>query len=415
MTRGGGKREAATRARSIVFVVGLLLVASCSTASEPTGGPFEPQTWQRSSIECNGQRVDPEDDLASSVNEGSAGTSFCLSQGVYRLTEPLTPADGQALISEGGAVLDGGSGETDGISADASGVTVRGLEIRNFRVGIRAGRQWTILDNDIHSNTQEGVRLKGGDVLRNNFVHDNGLGGVFGAGTNLLVVNNEIAHNQLIKGIRCSSKFVLTTGLIVRGNNVHHNNCPALWADINNVSPLFERNTSVDNRGPGIDCEISYGCIIRYNTVHGNNKGILAASSPNVQIYGNKIFDNDEFAISVLQQGNDEGIRTDHPSPLGPHVVTNNYVHDNVIATAGGYTGVVKVGNVDDTIFSPAANNRFERNRYIVESPGELFRWTNESHTWASWQGLGHDQSGIFTNCDGSLPSIQDIGEASPC
>ncbi|MBA3430832.1 MAG: right-handed parallel beta-helix repeat-containing protein [Actinobacteria bacterium] len=176
----------------------------------------------------------------------------------------------------------------------------------------------------------------------------------------MLIENNEIDWNQRDPNVSmCASKFVKTTGLIVKGNYVHHNRCPALWADINTVSPIFEDNIVVDNFGIGIDCEISYGCIIRNNTVRNNPAGILAASSPDVQIYGNVVENNRDYGIRLLQQGDANGIRTDHPSSQGAHVVENNDVHDNTIVMSTGYTGASRVGKTSNAIFSATSNNGF--------------------------------------------------------
>jgi parallel beta-helix repeat protein len=356
---------------------------------------------------CSGITVNPGPAVQRAIDSNPDGTTFCLNGGVYALTAALAPKAGQSFVGEPGAILDGGGGGFDGFDDSANNVTIRNLEIRGFRVGIRGAFGWSVVGNEIHDSTDDGARVIGGTTFKSNFTHHNYHAGVFGAGRNVVIENNEIAWNQRDPNASmCSSKFVKTRDLIVRGNNVHHNRCPALWADINTVDPIFEDNIVVDNFGIGIDCEISYGCIIRNNTVRNNPAGILAASSPDVEIYNNVVDNNRDYGIRLLQQGDSDGIRTDHPSSHGPHVVENNYVHDNTIVMSTGYTGASRVGKTGNAIFSATANNRFQRNTYIVgPTTADPFRWMNASQTWDSWRSFGHDVTGTYTVCEVPSPS----------
>lgn len=353
--------------------VAVALPASAQTPSPCTGVAVAPGTSIQAEIDANGQN-----------------TTFCLAAGVYRPAKALAPKAGDSFIGEPGVVIDGVTGTFDGWRNSSSDVTIANMAVQNFQVGIKAGRDWTMDTLDVSNNEQEGARLYNGSTFLNSHVHHNGLGGIQGFGSGILVQGNEVDHNQ-IYNYRCSSKFVETTDLVVRNNYLHDNRCPVLWADINSYNPLFEGNRVENNDAPAIDCEISYNCVIRNNVVRNNTKGILVSSTPNAEIYGNIVENNAEFSIRITQQGTANGIRTDHPSSYGPHVTKNNSVHDNQISMTTGYSGVTKYGTVGDAVFSATANNNFEANTYTVPTNTKFFKFAGGSIVWNQWNGHGHD------------------------
>ncbi|MGH2819479.1 MAG: right-handed parallel beta-helix repeat-containing protein [Actinomycetota bacterium] len=344
---------------------------------------------------CRGVAVYPGQSLQARINARPRGTTFCLRSGVHRPSGALRPKQGQRFIGVSGAVVDGRGVVTVGFTNNASGVVLRNLEVRRFGVGIRTAAGWFLASLNVHDNRKEGVRLSSSSSLVDSRIHHNQLGGVHGHGRDIRVLRNEIAYNQRSTA-RCSQKFVKTVNLVYRDNHVHHNRCPAVWADISSYHPLIEHNTIEYNGGQGIDCEISYRCVIRYNTVRNNGAGILAASSPDVEIYRNTVLNNSAYSILLLQQGTESGPRTDHPSSHGPHLTRNNHVHDNTVRMNGGYSGVRKYGKVGDAVYSQTANNRFAVNHYRASSDGAYFRWRKRIVRWSEWRSYGHDAGGSF-------------------
>jgi parallel beta-helix repeat protein len=343
-------------------------------------------------VACSGVKVSPGTSIQSKINGHPVGTSFCLQKGTHRLSRSLYPKRGQKFIGVGGTILDGGGGPGGhgAFKPNASDVVVRRLEIRNFATAVRTGRDWLVENSNIHDNT-EGVRLLHGSVARNNFIHHQILGGVHAYGSNILIEGNHISYNQR-QTHRCTQKFILTRHLVVRGNYLHNNTCPVLWADLNSYHPVFYNNTVVNNNGPGIDCEISYKCIIHHNIVKNNPRGILVSSSPDVEVYANTVQYNHDVDINIVQQGDSNGIRKDHPSSYGPHLTKNNYVHHNNVTMRTGLTGVTKYGNVGTYVYSAKANNRFEANNYRVPfRSGRYFRWADSPRTWLQWRAFGKD------------------------
>jgi hypothetical protein len=92
------------------------------------------------------------------------------------------------------------------------------------------------------------------------------------------------------------------------------------------------------------------------------------ASSSNVEVYANRLERNAD-GLGLKQDARGSGSR-------GRHVSKNFYAHHNVVVMCEGHTGAVRSAGVGSAIFGKR-NNRFEKNRYRVGSPGG---------TWWHWQ-----------------------------
>jgi len=263
----------------------------------------------------------------------------------------------------------------------ATGWVVENNEIRNNGgIGIKAGSEWRIVDNVVHHNGQMGIA---------------------GAGGGIVVEGNEIAFNNTGRYDPYweggGTKFVHTKSLVLRNNVVHDNHGPGLWLDGNNIYTVYEGNRVIDNFGPGIFHEISHDAVIRNNVVEGNGfgytgwvdgAGILVATSPNVEVYGNTVrYNNDGIA----------GVHTDRSSSnttYGPYALKNLWVHDNVIVMNTGQSGVVT--NYDNGVFSAEYNNRFDRNTYTLGDGDDYYRWGGDILTVAQWQATGQDPNSTW-------------------
>lgn len=294
------------------------------------------------------------------------------------------------------------------VTGKADGVLVEGFAIEKFanpaqQGAVQAlGRDWRILRNDVRLNHGHGVYADGGQVVGNH-LHDNGQLGLGGGGEGQLVAGNEIDHNNTA-GFSAlweagGAKWGASTGLVVRGNTVHHNEGPGLWTDINCVHTLYERNTVYANASHGIFHEISYDAVIRDNRVTDNGRsdplpgwggaGIRVAASPDVEIYGNTLAGN-ENAIILLQQA-----RNDWPSRKGPHELRDVDVHDNDVTISRNVTGIVE-DTGDDAVYG--RNNRFRHNTYRLPLPsGRFFTWRGERWDKTAWvRRFGQDTTGSF-------------------
>jgi parallel beta-helix repeat protein len=194
----------------------------------------------------------------------------------------------------------------------------------------------------------------------------------------------------------------MTERQIVTHNYVHDNMGPGLWTDGGNIDTVYEYNKVFDNWHAGIQHEISYDAVIRYNEISGNGKvhkgwawdaGIQIQSSGglrSIEIAHNTLAGNAN-GISLIDSG---GRATEEPAPHGPHIVRNVWVHDNSVMLRGGeQTGAVE-DRGDQGIFE-GNGNRFEDNTYFLSSLAEPhFSWGGDDMDWGRWQAAGHDLNG---------------------
>jgi hypothetical protein len=365
---------------------------------------------------CSGVTVRPGANLQRVFDAHDSGTTFCFRPGTYALSSFVVPKSNDRLISvvPRGAILTGGGRRTGGIASyGRSGVLVKGFVVTRFVHGssfpnaaIAAGPGWKVVNNEISHNSQSGVDVNNGVVLRGNFIHHNGrYGFVGGPLRSLLVENNIVSWNNTRhhdpNHDAGGSKIIKSSHLTFRGNKVHHNYGPGLWCDTENVHVLYEKNTLAHNAGPGIFHEASGKAIIRNNTFRRNatltahksvwwGADLYLNDSKNTSIYGNSITSaRNGIGLVDVDRGS---------SAYGKLEIRNVNVHDNTIRIpAGGSNGLV--GNRSEAFTD--ANNRFARNAYFVTDPGaDHWEWRG-SRTWTEWRALGHDTNGAVRQIAG--------------
>jgi parallel beta-helix repeat protein len=302
----------------------------------------------------------------------------------------------------------------------ASNVLLHGLIIEKYatpvpQAAVSVGTGWTLQYSEVRLNHYSGVSTYMNSVVRNSSIHHNGGLGMIGSGDNALIESNEISYNNFA-GFNPfwgsgGSKWVLTTGLIVRNNFAHHNGGPGMSTDIGNIYTLYEGNTVEDNERGGIYHEISYDAVIRNNVARRNGAGraypwwttgagIEVYGSSNVEVYGNTVEDNFQ-GITGLDDHRGSG-------RYGPYVLRNLYVHDNLIISRTTEPGTGRTGVVDMDGYTAYAvgNNRFVNNSYVLGNPnGKNFMWLGE-RTMLEWQNYGHD---IGAPPPAALPPTQGV------
>ncbi len=287
----------------------------------------------------------------------------------------------------------------------ATGVTLRNLTIEKYATGsgkgtIDAKSSWTLEAVDVGHNHGACIRVSGSNIkIRESRVHHCGEQGIGGsAGSGLLVYGNEIDNNNTAgfgqgngDNRAAGMKVSRTRGMIIRKNNVHHNQAIGLWCDISCVNAIYDSNTVADNARRGIQYEVSYGCDISYNTVRRNAvresgpsaAGIWVAQSTDCEVHHNTLEDNRNGIV-----GTD---RYRGSGSLGPHLLENLYVHHNSVRQSSGLAGGVNDQHTSHDPYSASANNRWASNTY-AGSTSPMFMWTgNKTVTWSQWQAAGHD------------------------
>lgn len=293
----------------------------------------------------------------------------------------------------------------------ADNVTIRGLTIEHYatpnqngtiQAGPRPGGDpdggtgWLIEDVTVRRNHGVGVAMGNGTVLRRVHTNENGNLGIVGtSASGGLVEDSEIAGNNTsgvepgwsAGGAKWAGSY---NDLTVRGTTARDNDGIGLWVDESCVRSTFTNNTVTNNPTAGIAVEISYGAVVKGNTVRGNGfargtdwlwgAGIEVAGSSDVEVAGNTVEDNNN-SIAGIQQERGSGM-------LGPHLLTNLYVHDNTVRLAAGGAGVV-----DDT-GNPATfttrNNRFQANVWTQPMRQYPYAWGNQWNTPEQWAATGN-------------------------
>jgi parallel beta-helix repeat protein len=369
----------------------------------------------------------PSQSIQSAVNANPSGTVFVLTPGTY-LKQTVIPKSGDVFYGQPGAILDGGGVTPYAIwtgtsSSIPSNVRIHGLIVRNYNTEVQLGaisagghdasvqsRGWVVDSCEIRDNAAAGIRLGHRMRIFDNNIHHNNQIGIVGLSDSTVIENNELAFNNYRKvytlGWEAGGvKFLKSRGTTLRGNYVHDNWGPGLWADTDVWDALYENNRVENNGGEGIFHEVSYRAIIRNNRVVGNGfgsfewlygAGIMVSTSRDVEVVGNTVIDNARGITAVMQNRGSDG--------FGVHTLDNVYVHDNYVtmrATAidvdgvGAATGLAQ--DVGDLSYFTGHNNRFANNKYTLGTASRYFAWMNGQRTEAQWQAYGQDVTGTFT------------------
>jgi hypothetical protein len=113
------------------------------------------------------------------------------------------------------------------------------------------------------------------------------------------------------------------------------------------------------------------------------------------------VITNNEIAYNIVRANNngitliDSGNRArEWPTPHGPHIVQNVWVHDNTVTMSAHQTTGAVEDDQDTDIFT-TNHNRFDSNTYEVDSiAAPHFSWDNVNVDWVRWRGYGHDRHG---------------------
>jgi hypothetical protein len=306
------------------------------------------------------------------------------------------------------------------VGTGAVGVTIEGLTIEKFagnaQGAVQGSATWTIQNNEVRLNHGDGIEAEG--KVLGNYAHDNGDFGLEGgfATTAMDVENNELAFNNWANFANGGgAKFEYATNLVVRNNFTHDNNGAGLHTDGDCSNVLYEYNHTKNNLNFGIEHEISWEAIIRYNLLenetsvsapHLNNTiwarpAIGIFNSSGVQVYGNTITNSANGIGAILVN---RGNSNHAPNTGQPYLLKNLDVHDNTFSEITyEAAGLIRTSDFDTSVYT-SWNNHFTNNTYSLgDLSGLYFVWLDSSgknsyapHTWVQWQSFGNDVGGTF-------------------
>lgn len=234
-------------------------------------------------------------DLAAKTKSSPPNTTFWLRPGTHRLEADryaqVIPKEGNSYLGAPGAVLDGLKTNQYAFGGSAGQVTIRHLTVQGFIAPHNEGvvnhdsaDGWLIEHAVIQNNSGAGLMAGARQRVRASCLRGNGQYGMnaYKSGapvSGLLIEGNEITANNTDDwerrqpGCGCTGgvKLWAVNGADVRGNWVHDNRGPGLWADTNNNDVLIEDNVLEANDGAALIYETSYNAIIRNNTIRRNN------------------------------------------------------------------------------------------------------------------------------------------------
>jgi hypothetical protein len=233
-------------------------------------------------------------DLSAKTKASPAGSTFWLAPGTHTL-EPdeyaqITPKDGNVYLGAPGAVLDGRGVNRYAFVGTATNVTISHVTVRGFTppqdqgvVNHDSGDGWVIEHNTIEENRGAGLMAGARQQVRGNCLRNNGQYGINayqpGNGiVGLVLEGNEIVGNNTDDwetknpGCGCTggAKFWSVDKADIRGNWIHDNRGPGLWADTNNNDFLIEGNLIEDNDSEALFYETSYNLVLRENVLRRN-------------------------------------------------------------------------------------------------------------------------------------------------
>jgi parallel beta-helix repeat protein len=343
--------------------------------------------------------------IQAAVDSHGPNTSFRLAAGTYT-DDPVAPKDGDRFFGEGQVTWDGGGTKSLAFKAAGTvGVLVSGIRFVHFNTpnqgsglfGLNNGETgFTVEGCEVAESHGTPIVAGNGTRIINNSIHDNDWVGIGGYNiTGVLVERNEIYRNYLAKlspdtatGEASGIKFVKTREVTVRNNYVHDNFGVGVWFDGDNVGTLIEGNVISGNTYRGVMDEVSFGAIIRQNTITGNGRssgwiggaGILIATASGVEVCGNVVKGNAQGIVGFQQ---DRGVGS-----MGRFATSHNHVHDNYITMSEGITGFTGGAENDPT-------NVFYQNHYCLTNDAS-FIWGNKTCS-KGWQAAGQDLRGTFS------------------
>ena len=288
------------------------------------------------------------------------------------------------IVLDGAGFIVQGNGAYAGVwLQDKSGITIKNLNIKNFRFGIELSPVYgsnkntancSIIANRLTDNTYGMyISASSGCYIADNYIAENTNGAKLEE-THNIFKNNRFVRNQYNILDQGWGDNDLDTSNTVDGKpiyywvNKHDMAVPsnAGMVLLKNCTEINVENLSLKHNGKGILLIKSNDCTINYNDLSDNLEGLVLEGSYNNTISGNHVKNNPNGGIDIAWSSH------------------NNQIIDNAIVSNGGY-GLTCSDSENDII----SNNQIITNQGTGISAGTNCKITNNYVS----SNLGH---GIF-------------------
>jgi parallel beta-helix repeat protein len=299
--RRGSKVTTSTALKGFAMVMAFAVVMGLLAAS---GGDSQAAT------SCTGKHLYPGANLVSVAAGAPAGTTFCIHQGTYSVSQAVIVQDGDRFIGVYQSLPRPIVKTTSARMVFNAAGSNRAL-IQDLRIEGAVG------DQSCQPSCGRGISGGYNLTVANVWLTLNKNQAIGGAGGGLLVKNSEIDHNG-------SAPFAQQTGretaagiksvnpMTVQNSYIHDNYWAGVWCDENCGTLRVENNTIVGNGQRGVHTEISIGPqVISGNTIEGNGHfeswsleaGVLISSVRDVEVYNNTFGGNLDHGVQVVDDG----------------------------------------------------------------------------------------------------------------
>jgi hypothetical protein len=338
----------------------------------------------------------------------------------------------------------------------ANNVTIRYLTVEEFApmypagtIGVSQGSNpqtqgasWTVQNCEVRLNHGYGVRIAYGIHILNNYIHDNGQVGIGGGigvisapttesiDSRILIQGNIINHNDYAHfnsqfgsgGIKVGA----TSGVVVRGNSIQHNQGSGIHFDDYSQSEFVDGNTITDNSdADGLQQEIGYGTSTFRNNVvlrngaqlNGSNSGyqIAVRASVGVNAYCNVMEVSSGSGIGAWAVGATNRGYSKFPPYQYLRTTGNSFHHNTVIWDSGasGTVGYIQHDATNQPNFF-ADNTHPDYNAYHLPSTSSAHfiydnnnSQSNTPNSFANYQLVGADLGGTAdTSYTSGFPTV---------
>ena len=264
----------------------------------------------KAAYSCSGKDVYPTQNLTIVAQNSPRGTTFCIHDGTYNISDPVRVDDNDRFIglyndSTRPAVVTTRAQNVFEASG-SNGALIKGLKIS----GAVGGN---------YCEPECGRGIRGGEKLTVNdvWLTGNKNAGIGGGGPGLLVQNSIIDHNgsssftRLDGGPSTAAGIKNMGSMTVLNSRITDNYWNGVWCDGGCGAFTVKNSVIARNGKAGIHNEVSDGpSIFAGNTIKGNGilgsadlrpAGLLIVESTNVEAYGNTFGGNVLYGVHIAK------------------------------------------------------------------------------------------------------------------